>query len=214
MYHLEHEHIPLVYCQESGAVLVFHHMLVMLLSQQGSPLVYMYMYVWFNTSPYFIYSWLCSRDVFLLKYYGTVVENKFNVLCLVVFKRYICVYLTCPAMHASCLLYLALTKPKYVFITQVREIEGLSHLSHLRVLNLAGNDISCVANLSGLQALAELNLRRNRITSMVSYVQCTWMSRVHVLHLLVPGFFLLLSWVLKSGCLEMKLMLCGDPAWR
>lgn len=55
-------------------------------------------------------------------------------------------------------------------LIQVREIEGLSHLTHLRVLNLAGNDISCVANLSGLQALAELNLRRNRITSIVSYM--------------------------------------------
>ena len=59
-------------------------------------------------------------------------------------------------------------------ILQVREIEGLNHLTHLRVLNLAGNDISCVTNLSGLQALAELNLRRNRITSIVSYTQCVY----------------------------------------
>ena len=50
---------------------------------------------------------------------------------------------------------------------QIREIESLSHLSHLRVLNLAGNDLTCVSGLAGLQALAELNLRRNRITNVV-----------------------------------------------
>ena len=70
----------------------------------------------------------------------------------------------------ACVLSVLDSDKRCIFITQVREIEGLSHLSHLRVLNLAGNDISCVANLSGLQALAELNLRRNRITSMVIYI--------------------------------------------
>ena len=51
---------------------------------------------------------------------------------------------------------------------QIREIECLDHLSHLRVLNLAGNNITCVSGLARLQALAELNLRRNRITNVVS----------------------------------------------
>ena len=53
----------------------------------------------------------------------------------------------------------------------------MSHLTHLRVLNLAGNDISCATNLSGLQALAELNLRRNRITSIVCYTQCDYVLK-------------------------------------
>lgn len=50
---------------------------------------------------------------------------------------------------------------------QIRYIECLNHLTHLRVLNLAGNDITCVSSLVGLQVLAELNLRRNRITHVV-----------------------------------------------
>lgn len=52
-------------------------------------------------------------------------------------------------------------------LPQIRDIENLGHLAHLRVLNLAGNEIACVSGLTGLQALAELNLRRNRITLVV-----------------------------------------------
>lgn len=55
-----------------------------------------------------------------------------------------------------------------LFIDQIRDITNLHHLTTLRVLNLAGNDISCVKQLSGLLSLTELNLRRNRITHMVS----------------------------------------------
>ena len=55
----------------------------------------------------------------------------------------------------------------YSLVLQIRDIEGLGHLAHLRVLNLAGNEITCVSNLTGLQALTELNLRRNRITLVV-----------------------------------------------
>ncbi len=57
-----------------------------------------------------------------------------------------------------------------VIIVQIRYIENLNHLTHLRVLNLAGNDLTCVSSLAGLQALAELNLRRNRITHVVRIV--------------------------------------------
>lgn len=46
-------------------------------------------------------------------------------------------------------------------------IENLNHLAELRVLNLAGNQISNVDNLSGMDSLAELNLRRNRIRTVV-----------------------------------------------
>ena len=64
---------------------------------------------------------------------------------------------------------------------QIREVESLDHLTHLRVLNLAGNEITCVSSLAGLSALAELNFRRNRITHVVGpfyvrgrYVLHTW----------------------------------------
>ncbi|PVD20176.1 hypothetical protein C0Q70_20671 [Pomacea canaliculata] len=49
---------------------------------------------------------------------------------------------------------------------QISTIENLSHLSELRVLNLAGNQIVLVDSLSGLDALAELNLRRNKIRAV------------------------------------------------
>lgn len=55
-------------------------------------------------------------------------------------------------------------------LSQIREVEDLGHLSHLRVLNLAGNEITCASSLTGLTALAELNFRRNRITHVVSYM--------------------------------------------
>ena len=55
----------------------------------------------------------------------------------------------------------------FSLVLQIRDIEGLGHLAHLRVLNLAGNEITCVSNLSALPALTELNLRRNRITLVV-----------------------------------------------
>ena len=51
---------------------------------------------------------------------------------------------------------------------QIGCIENLSHLTELRVLNLAGNQISHVNNLAGMDSLAELNLRRNRIRTVVS----------------------------------------------
>ncbi|KAG7250262.1 hypothetical protein CRUP_032277 [Coryphaenoides rupestris] len=45
---------------------------------------------------------------------------------------------------------------------------NVSHLTRLRVLNLAGNEITRVDNLRGLDALTELNLQRNCISSVVS----------------------------------------------
>ena len=47
-------------------------------------------------------------------------------------------------------------------------VEGLQHLSDLRVFNLAGNCVEHVKNLCGLTSLVELNLRRNRIQTAVS----------------------------------------------
>lgn len=47
---------------------------------------------------------------------------------------------------------------------QISYIDNIGHLCHLRVLNLAGNDIAIVEDLSTMYSLTELNLRRNRIT--------------------------------------------------
>lgn len=51
---------------------------------------------------------------------------------------------------------------------QITVIEKLNHLAELRVLNLAGNMITHVNGLTGMDSLAELNLRRNKIKSVVS----------------------------------------------
>ena len=53
---------------------------------------------------------------------------------------------------------------------QIVKIENLSHLTELRVLNLAGNEIVHVSSVSGMRALAELNLRRNKICTVVSII--------------------------------------------
>lgn len=54
----------------------------------------------------------------------------------------------------------------WVFL-QICTIENISHLSELRVLNLAGNHISRVENLQGLDSLTELNLQHNCISVVV-----------------------------------------------
>lgn len=43
----------------------------------------------------------------------------------------------------------------------------MSHLSELRVLNLAGNLISSLENLQGLEQLRELHLQHNRLSALV-----------------------------------------------
>uniref|UniRef100_A0A665VQL1 Dynein assembly factor 1, axonemal n=1 Tax=Echeneis naucrates TaxID=173247 RepID=A0A665VQL1_ECHNA len=50
---------------------------------------------------------------------------------------------------------------------KICRIENVSHLSELRVLNLAGNNISRVENLQKLDCLTELNLRHNCISFVV-----------------------------------------------
>ena len=57
---------------------------------------------------------------------------------------------------------------------QICDVSGLGHLSHLRVLNLAGNEITVVSGLFGLQSLTELNLRRNRVRQVVSVYGGAW----------------------------------------
>lgn len=53
---------------------------------------------------------------------------------------------------------------------QIRDVENLNHLTELRVLNLAGNQIEQVDNLAGLSSIKEINLRRNRISTLVRFV--------------------------------------------
>lgn len=55
----------------------------------------------------------------------------------------------------------------FFILFQISNIENLNHLTELRVLNLAGNHIVHVDNLSGMDSLAELNLRRNKIKTVV-----------------------------------------------
>ncbi len=40
-------------------------------------------------------------------------------------------------------------------------------MKELRVLNLASNELSSVSNLEGLGSLTELNLRRNKVATVV-----------------------------------------------
>ena len=49
-------------------------------------------------------------------------------------------------------------------------MDNLSHLCHLRVLNLAGNELTHVDHFEGLHSLVELNLRRNKISQVVSFL--------------------------------------------
>lgn len=66
-----------------------------------------------------------------------------------------------PAIFQRTTFFLVLSFP------QIIKIENLGHLTELRVLNLAGNEIVHVCNVSGMRALAELNLRRNKICTVV-----------------------------------------------
>ncbi|KDR12222.1 hypothetical protein L798_13829, partial [Zootermopsis nevadensis] len=54
---------------------------------------------------------------------------------------------------------------------QITQVGGLSALSELKVLNLAGNQIRVIgaSDLQGLRSLRELNLRRNRIKSLLGF---------------------------------------------
>jgi len=52
-------------------------------------------------------------------------------------------------------------------LSQITKIENISHLSELRVLNLARNLLTIVENLNGLDSLTELNLRHNQVSAIV-----------------------------------------------
>lgn len=57
--------------------------------------------------------------------------------------------------------------------------DNLSHLKDLRVLNLAGNEITHAKNLAGLNSLTEINLRRNRVA--LFFFHCSFsLSLTHV----------------------------------
>lgn len=54
---------------------------------------------------------------------------------------------------------------------QISNVTGLSTLTELKVLNLAGNQIRFigVGDFQGLNALQELNLRRNRLRKLLGF---------------------------------------------
>jgi len=70
--------------------------------------------------------------------------------------------------NISCLIVMPLVSSSSVVLPQIIRIGNVSHLTRLRVLNLAGNEITRVDNLHGLDALTELNVQRNCISSVVS----------------------------------------------
>lgn len=78
----------------------------------------------------------------------------------------------CMYVHTYVVHYLrtftSLYSPSAFCVQQICDVSGLGHLSHLRVLNLAGNEITVVSGLFELKSLTELNLRRNRVRQVVS----------------------------------------------
>lgn len=54
---------------------------------------------------------------------------------------------------------------------QITQVTGLSKLSELKVLNLAGNQIRNIglSDLRGLLSLQELNLRRNKLRKLMGF---------------------------------------------
>ena len=60
---------------------------------------------------------------------------------------------------------------------KISRIENISHLTELRVLNLANNLIKVVDNLNGLISLTELNLRRNVIDQVTGLNHCPRLQR-------------------------------------
>jgi hypothetical protein len=68
------------------------------------------------------------------------------------------------------------------------KMENLTHMAELRVLNLAGNQISLVENVSGLNSLTELNLRRNKITQVVGLDELPSLQRVFLSNNLLRTF--------------------------
>ena len=94
---------------------------------------------------------------------------------------------------------------------QLQSIEGLSHLAELRVLNLAGNRIVRVdtPGLSGLTSLAELNLRRNAISSIAGVEALPSLQRLFLSYNVIGD-------VQSVGCLAsmgtlLELALDGNP---
>lgn len=60
-------------------------------------------------------------------------------------------------------------------LSQITKIENISHLSELRVLNLARNLLTIVENLNGLDSLTELNLRHNQVSAIVRNKTCLFL---------------------------------------
>ena len=105
----------------------------------------------------------------------------------------------------------------FVLCFKIVKIENLGHLNELRVLNLAGNEIVHVSNVSGMRALSELNLRRNKICTVV----CTCYLHILVTRLhewknscfTTRGFFVFCM-VFSSELRSVRLIMFPSNEWK
>jgi hypothetical protein len=103
------------------------------------------------------------------------------------------------------------TRNVYIYIYSQSSCQGLSTLSELRVLNLAGNKIEVVTGVSNLSSLTELNVRRNKITTILdeSIDKLFNLQRIFMSNNQVSSFASIGSLLKMSHLLE--LTLDGNP---
>ncbi|XP_026030033.1 leucine-rich repeat-containing protein 49 isoform X2 [Astatotilapia calliptera] len=92
---------------------------------------------------------------------------------------------------------------------QICRIENVSHLSELRVLNLAGNNISKMENLQGLDSLTELNLGQNCISVVTEVDRLPLLQRLFLSCNNITSFDQLAC--LGESCSLSELTLDGNP---
>lgn len=92
---------------------------------------------------------------------------------------------------------------------KITKIENISHLSELRVLNLANNLITHVEGLNGLISLTEINLRRNLIESVQGLNNCPRLQRIFLSNNRIEKFDSMAS--IKDAHQLSELALDGNP---
>lgn len=65
---------------------------------------------------------------------------------------------------------------------RIGKVCGLTNLSELKVLNLAGNQIKCIGltDLQGLISLKELNLKRNRLRKLLGFQNTPKLEKIYL----------------------------------